>query len=66
MPSSVIREFHYRPRSLELAITFVGGRRYSYLDVPEATYRAMCESFSKGEYFNTHIRDHFAFRREPD
>ena len=66
MPSSVLREFHYRPRSHELAVTFVSGRRYSYLDVPEATYRAMRESLSKGEYFNAHIRDHFAFRREPD
>jgi lysyl-tRNA synthetase class 2 len=66
MPSTVIRQFRYLPRERQLEIVFVTGRRYRYLDVPERTYAAMCESFSKGAFFNAHIRDHFGFIRLED
>lgn len=66
MPSSVIRSFRYLPREKQLEIVFVTGRRYRYLEVPQKTYTAMCEAFSKGEFFNAHIRDHFAFVRLED
>lgn len=65
MPSSVIRAFSYRPESHSLDVTFVSGRRYRYLDVPDDIYRRMRESFSKGEFFNRHIRDHYAFEKRP-
>jgi lysyl-tRNA synthetase class 2 len=61
MPSSVIRRFRYKDRVLE--IEFVSGRRYRYLDVPAAVYREMCNSRSKGEFFNARIRNRFSFRR---
>jgi hypothetical protein len=61
MPSSVIRRFWYRERVL--GIEFVSGRRYRYLDVPEPVYDEMRRSASKGEFFNTHIRDKFVFER---
>ena len=66
MPSTVIREFRYLPHERQLEIVFVTGRRYRYLEVPEKTYAAMREVFSKGEFFNDQIRDHFAFVRLED
>jgi hypothetical protein len=61
MPSSVIRGFRYLAGERQLEITFVSGRRYRYLDVPEQVYDQMRAAFSKGEFFNQHIRDHFDF-----
>ncbi|HEY8255555.1 MAG TPA: KTSC domain-containing protein [Rhizomicrobium sp.] len=66
MPSSVILSFRYLSREKQLEIVFVSGRRYLYLQVPEQTYTAMHRSFSKGEFFNAHIRDRFAFVRLED
>lgn len=63
MPSTVIRGFRYQPDEQALEITFVSGRSYRYLRVPPKVYDDMRASFSKGEYFNQHIRDRFAFER---
>ena len=63
MPSSVIRNYRYRVDEAVLEITFVSGKRYRYLQVPEDIYEKMRASFSKGEYFNRHIRDRFSFER---
>ena len=63
MPSSVIRSYHYDRRRRALDIVFQSRRRYTYRDVPEETYEAMKVAFSKGEFFNRHIRDHFTFER---
>ena len=63
MPSAVIRSFEYDPAKLELRIVFQTGRCYVYQEVPEAIYRGMKGAFSKGEYFNDHIREHFRFVR---
>jgi hypothetical protein len=62
MPSTVIRAFHYRPDQRELLIDFVTGRRYVYFDVPPEEVEAMRAAFSKGRYFNAHIRDSYPFR----
>ena len=64
MPSTVIRSFNYDADSRELSIVFQSGLRYTYENVPAETYTAMKSSFSKGEFFNAHIRDHFSFVRE--
>jgi hypothetical protein len=63
MPSTVIRAFHYQPEEHALDVTFVSGRRYRYLNVPDAVHRQMREAFSKGEFFNIHIKNHFSFQR---
>ena len=63
MPSSVIRAFEYDPAEHKLAVTFVTGRRYAYLGVPEKVASEFRKAFSKGEYFNAAIRDHYAFER---
>ena len=65
MPSTVIRSFNYDADSRRLHIVFQSGRRYMYEDVPAEMYEEMKRSFSKGEFFNTRIRDHFSFVREP-
>jgi hypothetical protein len=63
MPSTVIQSFQYDANRRELRVLFRSGRSYIYLDVPGDTYDAMRRSFSKGEFFNQHIRDRFEFRR---
>jgi KTSC domain len=65
MPSTVIRSFKYDADSRRLLIVFQSGRRYTYENVPAETYTAMKGSFSKGDFFNAHIRDNFSFVREP-
>lgn len=64
MPSTVIQSFEYDAGNRELRVVFRSGRIYVYEDVPGDSYTAMRRSFSKGEYFNEHIRDRYAFRRE--
>ena len=62
MPSTVIRRFDYMPEAQELVIEFTTGRRYAYSDVPEREVQAMRAAFSKGRYFNAHIRDRYRCR----
>jgi hypothetical protein len=64
MPSSVIRTYEYFASRQELRVTFQSGRRYRYQHVPAETYAAMKSAFSKGEFFNSEIRDRFPFVRE--
>lgn len=61
MPSSVIRAATYDPDRELLDIVFTTGRRYLYRDVPAKTARAFQAAFSKGRYFNKHIRDAYQF-----
>jgi hypothetical protein len=62
MPSSVIRDFDYDSTVKELTITFVTGRMYVYRRVPEDVYDGFSMAFSKGTFFNTHIRDAYECR----
>jgi lysyl-tRNA synthetase class 2 len=64
MPSSVISTFHYEPDKRRLDVVFVRGRRYAYHAVPAPLAAAMKQALSKGEFFNSHIRDRFRFTRE--
>jgi hypothetical protein len=64
MPSTVIRSYEYCAARCELRVTFQSGRRYVYRDVPAEAYSAMRNSFSKGEFFNAHIRDRYSFIRD--
>ncbi len=66
MPSTVIRSVRYHPAEDRLEITFVTGRRYNYYDVSSEVFAEMQSAYSKGEFFNKHIRDHFRFTREHD
>jgi hypothetical protein len=64
MPSRVIRFFRYDAARSELVVTFQSGKCYRYEQVPVELYESMRNAFSKGEFFNAHIRDRFSFRRE--
>jgi len=61
MPSTVIRAAHYHPDTGVLDILFTTGRRYLYHDVPPDEADRFGAAFSKGRYFNAHIRDRYAF-----
>ena len=62
MPSTLIRDSRYDPKSRTLSLWFVtNGRRYDYENVPPETYGAFRAAFSKGRFFNRHIRGNFAF-----
>ena len=65
MPSTVIRNYSYDPETRELKITFVTGRRYVYDDVPQDVVDAFKAAFSRGTFFNQHIRDHYGYREIP-
>lgn len=62
MPSSVIRDFDYDSETRDLTIAFVTDRIYVYLAVPTEVYDDFAAAFSKGTFFNTHIRDAYEFR----
>ena len=66
MPSSVIRFFRYDAARRELLVIFQSGRRYRYQRVPPELNAEMKQAFSKGEFFNAHIRDRFDFVREDE
>jgi lysyl-tRNA synthetase class 2 len=61
MPSSVIRAALYDPDEAVLDILFTTGRRYHYHGVPATEAERFAAAFSKGRYFNAHIRDHYDF-----
>jgi hypothetical protein len=63
MPSTVIRSYHYDPASCQLVVVFQTGRRYVYEEVPNEVFESLKRAFSKGEFFNSHIRDHYPFVR---
>ncbi|AMS45228.1 MULTISPECIES: KTSC domain-containing protein [Aminobacter] len=67
MPSTSIRDTAYDPETRVLSVWFVvSGRRYDYEAVPPETYAAFRSAFSKGRFFNAHIRDRFRHRLVPD
>jgi hypothetical protein len=59
MPSTVIRAAHYDPDREVLDIVFTTGRRYLYRRVPAQEADAFRAAFSKGRYFNAHIRERY-------
>ena len=63
MPSTAIRRFDYDPETRTLYVTFVSGQDYAYDDVPPEAAQAFREAFSKGRFFQTEVRDRYAYRR---
>ncbi len=61
MPSTVIRSIRYDLEHRELSVTFQSGRHYRYDAVPPELYEAFKRAFSKGEFFNTHIRGRYQY-----
>jgi hypothetical protein len=63
MPSSVIAAWTYDEPARRLAITFVSGDVYAYLEVPPIEADGLRVARSKGRFFAERIRDRFAFER---
>ncbi|ESZ31979.1 KTSC domain-containing protein [Mesorhizobium sp. L2C066B000] len=63
MPSTSIRKFDYDPNTRVLSVWFVAsGKKFEFLDVPAEAFAAFKAAFAKGVYFNSHIRNRYAFR----
>jgi hypothetical protein len=63
MPSRVIHSFSYHEDDRRLIVRFVGGRVYSYAEVPAEIAKGLASAPSRGRYFGEHVRDRFAFDR---
>lgn len=63
LPSSVITRFNYDTDKLVLRIVFASGMVYDYLNVPQHINQAMKNAFSKGIYFNQHIKNYYSFKK---
>ncbi|WP_425602855.1 KTSC domain-containing protein [Hoeflea algicola] len=59
--STAIAAAEYNASTRILQIWFVeSGGPYSYYGVPAAIFEGLCNSRSKGGYFNDHIRDRYS------
>lgn len=63
MPSSVIKYFSYDEVTKTLKIIFVTNLVYLYQNVPEKAYKMLKASGSKGQYFNSNIKDKYKFQK---
>lgn len=62
MPSTAIADIQYDATRERLAVTFVTGRIYEYVDVPAEVAASFQSAYSKGTFFNSYIRDRYDFR----
>jgi hypothetical protein len=59
--STAVRAASYDPRTGTLALWFTsGGQSYDYYNVPQHIYDGLLNASSKGQYFNTYIREQYA------
>ncbi|MGA5816876.1 KTSC domain-containing protein [Kitasatospora sp. NPDC094028] len=61
--SSVLRSVGYDPVARRLELEFVGGRVYTYADVPDRVHRELLAAESHGRYFVRRVRGRYAYRR---
>lgn len=62
MPSTVIKRFTYDSEKARLYVTFLSGKVYAYLNVPEEVYEEMKAAFSKGKFLNENIKGKYDFK----
>ena len=62
MPSSAVADIRYDHARERLAVRFLTGRIYEYVDVPVWVAASFQSAFSKGAFFDTYIRDRYDFR----
>lgn len=62
MPSTAIADIKYDIARERLAVTFLTGRIYEYVDVPAEVAASFESAYSKGAFFNSYIRDRYDFR----
>jgi hypothetical protein len=61
--SSNLKAVSYNREDQQLFVLFHGGRIYAYYRVPAAEYERLLQADSKGQYFTTHIRNRYEFKR---
>lgn len=62
--SSNILEIGYDEETETLAVRFHRGTLYHYQGVSQETFEGLRDAPSVGKYFNSHIRDGYAFTKE--
>ena len=58
-----MRSVGYDAQSQTLEIEFQSGAVYEYLGVPREVHQELMSTESKGQYFNSEIRDDYEFVR---
>lgn len=61
--STTMRSVGYDQTNQILEVEFQSGAVYQYLDVLPAIYKELLDAESKGQYFNSAIRDTYGFVR---
>ncbi len=61
--SSNLRSIGYDQSTEVLEIEFHSGSIYQYFNVAESVYLALRNAASKGNYFHSHIREHYRYKR---
>ena len=61
--SRTMRSVGYEVLGQILEIEFEAGAVYQYLDVPQKVHEELFSAESKGQYFNSEIRDEYEFVR---
>ena len=57
--SSAIEAVGYDVESRRMKIQFTSGNVYDFCGVPEHVYAALVNAFSRGTYYNDHIKDRY-------
>ncbi|MBV8093843.1 MAG: KTSC domain-containing protein [Acetobacteraceae bacterium] len=63
LDSRVLQTAAYDGQLASLQIQFRSGAVYHYFEVPRQTYQELLQAESKGQYFNSQIRNRFRFAR---
>jgi hypothetical protein len=61
--SSSLRSMGYDRATQTLEIEFQGGKTYRYLGVPPDVWRGLQQAESKGQFFQSFVRDQFDAER---
>ena len=61
--SSTVLSIGYDRQTETLEIEFGSGRVYQYYGVPDNLHNEIMQTPSKGQFFNTYIRDQYPFSR---
>ncbi len=61
--STLLETAAYQDPLALLQVTFRSGVVYHYFGVPAQTYQDLLRAESKGGYFNSHIRNRFAYTK---
>lgn len=57
--SSNIQDVSYDAKSQTMVVTFHGGSKYLYRDIPDGVYQRLISAGSKGSYFAQYIRNNY-------